>query len=173
MSKLDFNHTGNYYEITIFNLPKYLGKYQNKLTSNAPNKRKEKERKEKESKVNKEKENVPVDEIKNEVDPARLINLWNKTFPEKMYNSFNLGSGKHLEKFFISNGYMKNLQDWEELFNTCKKSEKLMNKTDLDASWFGLLWILDYDNILKIKNGNFDSKKSGIDWSFMEKYAEA
>ena len=50
-SRLTYTLNGNYYEIQVANLRKYLGKYQTKNTPKLPNKRKGKESKEKESKV--------------------------------------------------------------------------------------------------------------------------
>lgn len=57
---LEFKKLENSFLFTIPNFSKYMGRYESKLESNSPNKRKEKERKEKESKLNTEAEkNLP------------------------------------------------------------------------------------------------------------------
>ena len=137
----------SYIEFDIPNLSKYLGRYEPKKSPNGSKERKGKKRKEKESKL-------PLGEYA--YFPDDVIQLWNDTMTYKFPYCRGLGSGEHLNNFIESTQHMKTLQDWVELFELCKGLEEY-------EKWnVNLNWLVNYDNALKVFNGNFKPKFRGL-----------
>lgn len=146
---LEFSIREKSYLFRIPNLSKYLGKYTNKITSNTPNKRKEKE-----SKVNKRKEKKSNN--LSSINISNLIDQYNKISTiEKMFRSHAIGSDIHWNNFQNSIGFINKMEQWVEIFTKAFESKWLLGQT-----WFNFLWLLNYDNILKVQNGNFDENSS-------------
>lgn len=139
--KLVYNKTEKYYEIEILNLPKYMGKYQIKKEPKPSNKSKEKE-----SKRNKN--------INTKITPDDVVQIYNNALGEKLGYCRGLGSDKHLKNFLEATQWLQSENDWRELFTKCEKSSYLMGD---DGGWrVNLTWLVNYDNAIKVLNGNFD-----------------
>ncbi len=93
-----------------------------------------------------------------------LIQLWNNNFPSKPYKALSLGRGSHASNLAIITNFedFSTLAQWSSLFDIAKESKFLV-----DASWFGLTWIIDHDNAIKVLNGQYSGaeKKSDLDTS--------
>lgn len=154
---LDYVLTSDKVELHIPNFSKYLGKYENKKSSNTPNKIKEKE-----IKLNESKEKT--------ITPDEVLDLWNLKHGEKFGYCPGIGSGKHRENILEAIKFLKTAQDWENLFNKATNSEFLTgnNKSDWTVNF---LWLIDYDNALKVLSDNFDDQKivRAIQSEFLQK----
>lgn len=136
---------------------KYYGKYKNVSEENFPNKRKEKE-----IKLNESKEKG--------ITPDEVLDLWNLKHGEKFGYCPGIGSGKHRENILEAIKFLKTAQDWENLFSKATSSEFLTgnNKSDWTVNF---LWLIDYDNALKVLSDNFDDQKivRAIQAEFLQK----
>jgi len=150
---LEFKKGNKNFQFTIPNFSKYLGKYTNKTEPNGPNKRKEKERKEKERKENSAKALTPDD----------VVQLWNEKMPSNNFkHCLGLGSGRHVENFLEARQWMQDLKSWDELFTKCVNNKKLNGENEI--KWrVNLTWLVDYDNALKVLNGNYENEKTWMD----------
>jgi len=92
------------------------------------------------------------------ISEYNLIEIWNKKFPEKRFKAFSFGGGVHYENFKISTGYLTGIENWSELFETAKASQWLSVQP-----FFGLLWCLSYDNILKIQSDVYKNNSESLD----------
>ncbi len=135
----------NLYEFYVPNLSKYLGKYENKMSPNSPNKIKENKIKEKES-------------IKERVTCDDVLNLWNDSYGNKFGYCPGFGSGKHLENVLESLGFLKTIDDWKNLFLKATESNFLSGKNNNDWT-VNLLWLIDYDNALKVLSDTYNENK--------------
>lgn len=139
-------------EILFPKLAKYMGKYETKLPSNSPNKRKEKEIKE-----NKTKEGEEF--VWCGVSPDEIVQAWNDRFGQVLGYCHGLGAAKHRDNFFTSAGFLTSKDDWVRLFDKVEESDLLMGKGD--KGWkASLLWLVNYDNALRVLSDEF---KSGAD----------
>jgi biotin operon repressor len=92
-----------------------------------------------------------------------VIQLWNDTMPQHGFKYCRgLGGGEHLRNFVEATKWMQDKKSWQELFELCAKSN-FLNGTD--GKWrVNLTWLVNYDNALKVFNGNFeDNEKSWLD----------
>jgi hypothetical protein len=145
--------TESFYEFHIPNLAKYLGKYETKIDSNSPNKRKEKENKIKESKIYK---NITPDEV---------IQIYNETVQGKLKPFTAHLAGSALTNFFEASQYLKTGNEWKSLFEKVLQSDFLLGRTD--SKWtVNFLWLVDYDNALKVISGNFDNEQADYSYLF-------
>lgn len=114
----------------------------------------------------KEKIKKRIDKIKgsdaNSYSPDDLIQLWNETLGDKLSYCRGLGSGKHIEKFSETRTFIKDLSEWVDIFEKCKSSPNLMGENGIEWK-VNLLWLVDYDNLLKVLNGNYDQGSSKLD----------
>lgn len=95
---------------------------------------------------------------KNKYTPDDVINLYNKNFGEKLGYCRGLGSGEHLNNFLEASSWLKDDADWQILFDKCKESDTLMG---IDGKWnVNLTWLVNYDNAIKVLNGNYDNGNS-------------
>lgn len=84
------------------------------------------------------------------IDPMHVVDLWNEMLgPEKGYSS-GLGSGEHLKNFLNSTGFLPTIEHWRKLFGMVKASKFLIEKP-----WCKLTWLVNYDNALKVLDGNY------------------
>ena len=149
------------YEFSVPNLLKYLGKYETKCSPNAPNKIKENK-----IKTNKIKENkitpispLDLDQLKTlepRLTPDDVIQVYNSTVGH-LLKPFSVHlAGKALDNFLEAKQYLKTEDDWRALFERVLKSDYLLGKSE--SGWVvNLLWLVDYDNALKVISGNFDN----------------
>lgn len=95
------------------------------------------------------------------IDPMRLVELWNEhCIPKGYKRCHGLGAGIHLKNFLESLKYLPTEKDWTDLFDTMFKSKFL--KGENDKGWRpGLTWIVNFDNAIKVKNGDF-SDNNGL-----------
>lgn len=158
---LEFKKGEKNFQFTIPNFAKYLGKYTTKNTSNSSNKRKEKESKRKESKVNSE----------STFTPDELIQLWNTMLtPYGFDHCRGIGTGKFLSDFLEARQWLKTSESWGELFDAVIQSEYLKGE-NINGWKASLTWLVDYDNALKVLNGNYANKEKQnvLSDSFIEK----
>lgn len=110
--------------------------------------------------------NLPLDKIRKEKNKNiyisknysvdDVINLWNKKLGEKLGYCQGLGSGKHLINLSESMKFVQTLKEWEDIFSKCETTPNLMGENNI--GWkVNLLWLVDYDNFLKVQNGNYDN----------------
>jgi hypothetical protein len=115
----------------------------------------------------KEKKNTSYSVAPVSYTPDQLVQLWNDTMPQHGFAYCRgLGSGKHLEKFMEAVRFMPQLEQWRELFAGCVGLPALNGSSKL--GWrVSLTWLVDYDNALKVLNGNFSNEqqqgKSALD----------
>lgn len=137
--------------LAIPNFSKYFGSYKKTEPSIAPNKRKEKEIKEKSI--------SPTPFLTSQkLTPDEIINHWNMRYGARFGHCPGVGGGKHRENILESLKYLNTLDDWTKLFDMAASSEFLSgsNKSDWTVNF---LWLIDYDNALKVLSGNFDEQK--------------
>jgi len=111
----------------------------------------------------KDKEKKRIDKTREEgITPDDVVQLWNEfATKNNLKICRGLGSGKHLQNFIEAINWLKEKKDWDELFTLCGKSDFLMGKENGD--WIvSLTWLVDYDNALKVLNGNFEKKEFEI-----------
>lgn len=73
-----------------------------------------------------------------------VANIWNTQFPEKPA-PFLLSASLNKE-FFTTIGYLNTLKQWEDLILKAKSLDWYAKN-----GWFSIIWILKYDNALKIQ----------------------
>lgn len=167
---VNFQYGSSTVQVSIPNFSKYFGSYKKNEQLMGPNKRKGNKIKEKEIKT----PIVPTSDTPTleipipKYTPDDLVQLWNDTMPSVgLEYCRGLGSGKHLENYIEAQKFLPSLGDWKEVLEICRK-EKTLNSGDNKINWkVNLLWLVDYDNCLKVLNGNFKSKKTNL-----EKWAE-
>lgn len=90
--------------------------------------------------------------------PDHFVDLWNEIFGERLKRISGIGSGKHLENFLKSLEFLPTENHWRDLFKLCMDTPKVMGQNDI--GWTVTpTWIVDYDNAIKILNGDFDDAK--------------
>tara|TARA_R110000868_G_C10972548_1_gene770448 strand:- start:31030 stop:31812 length:783 start_codon:yes stop_codon:yes gene_type:complete len=169
---LVYTKTKNTYAIDIPNFAKYFGSYGKikTITGDKEKKRKEKKRniyiQDEVSNLSTKKTNKIVANNNHDTasySPDDLIQLWNTTMT--LDNGFafchGLGSGKHLHNFIEARNFMKDISAWEELFTKIKKIKSLKEN---NIGWkVNLNWLVDYDNVLKVLNGNFEQQSNALE----------
>jgi len=150
---LEFKKGEKSFVFTIPNLAKYLGKYTNKKTSNSPNKRKEKEIKEKERKE-KETENI--------LGPPEweIINLFNQIIAGNGRVQYYAGvvlPPRARDDYITLCGFpeFQTPEDYEEYFKLISETPKLMGTDERFNINITLPWIINPDNAMKIKSGQY------------------
>lgn len=97
--------------------------------------------------------------------PDEVRISWNKFAIKNGFNQCaGIGSGKHLNNFLEAINFLPTLSDWEDLFNRCAKSNFLNGGAP--SGWkVSFIWLCDYDNALKVLNGEFESTTNNVlDW---------
>lgn len=70
-----------------------------------------------------------------------------------------LGGGVHRDNCLESIRYLPDQASWENLFAKCRESEFLTGKGK--STWtVNLIWLVNYDNALKVLSDNFDENKA-------------
>jgi hypothetical protein len=99
------------------------------------------------------------------IAPDDVVQLYNETLGKKLEYCRGLGSHQHLNNFLEATQWLKTKDDWLELFHKCENRSHLMGE---DGGWcVSLTWLVNYDNALKVLNGNFNNNKkytSVKDW---------
>lgn len=141
------------YTIDIPNFLNYFGSYGKMKQELSLKKRKEKKRK----------ENIYIGNI----TPDGIVQLWNEKMPKHDFKyCHGLGMDKHLKKFLEAVNFLDTKEKWNELFTRCIESKKLSG--DNNINWkANLLWLVDYDNALKVLNEDYkeDSVIDKIDFN--------
>lgn len=152
IDQLQSNSESTMIQLSIPKALKYFGRYEKVREENCPNKRKEKEIKVKESKVN------------IQVTPDEVIQLYNETMQGKLKPFTAFLAGTALNNFLEARQYLKTLQDWKHLFEKVLQSDFLLGRTD--QKWVvNFIWLVNYDNALKVISGNFDNEQ--VDYSYL------
>ena len=141
------------YTLDIPNFLNYFGSYGKLKDNQATKKRKEKKRK----------ENIYIGQIL----PDDIVQLWNEKMPQHGFkHSHGLGMDKHLKKFLEAVNYLDTKEKWSELFTLCIDSKKLSGENNINWK-ANLLWLVDYDNALKVLNEDYkeDSVIDKIDFN--------
>lgn len=137
--------------IEIPNFLKYYGSYQKTNDKTLLSK----EKKSKEKKINNKKPEIQIPKTK--IRPDDVVQLWNETMTSNGdYFCHGLGSGEHLKNFIESIRWLPEITEWKHLFEKCKASKFLMGEQENSTFRVSLTWLCDYDNCIKVLNGNFD-----------------
>jgi len=151
--KLCSNYDSTMIKLSIPNSLKYFGSYQKVRDEKFPNKRKEKENKIKESKIYKS------------ITPDEVIQIYNETVQGKLKPFTAHLAGSALTNFFEASQYLKTGNEWKALFEKVLQSDFLLGRTD--SKWtVNFLWLVDYDNALKVISGNFDNEQADYSYLF-------
>ena len=104
------------------------------------------------------------------ISPDEVLDLWNLKHGEKFGYCPGIGSGKHRENILEAIKYLKTAKDWENVFNKATNSEFLTGNNKFDWT-VNFLWLIDYDNALKVLSDNFDDQKivRAIQAEFLQK----
>lgn len=92
--------------------------------------------------------------------PDTVVNLWNSAMGAKLGYCKSLGANKHLKNFLDAVQFLNTEKSWLELFELCDQSDFLSGRTERGDWRASLTWLVDYDNALRVLNGEF---KSGAD----------
>ncbi len=147
----------NFYRIKIPNLAKIKDNHTknlqvtgNKVSENLPQEKKRTDKKRKDKNIY-------------GITPDDIIQLWNDEMPQHGFEYCRgLGSGKHLHNAIESMGFLQEKKSWHELFTTCIKAQTLNGDNNLN--WrVSLTWLVDYDNAIKVLNGNYKQKETWLD----------
>ena len=84
-------------------------------------------------------------------DIMKLLEIYREILPTKP-KVFGLGSGEHLKNFLQASDHLSTEDDWRVLFDKVANSPYLMSK-----SWCNLLWLVNFDNALKVLCDHYDS----------------
>lgn len=90
------------------------------------------------------------------INPDIVVQLWNDKMAPTHGFCHGIGTGKHLERFIESRKFLKEKHDWENLFDAVSKLKQVEDNFNWKPN---LTWLCDYDNALKILNGNMATKK--------------
>jgi hypothetical protein len=91
--------------------------------------------------------------------PDHWIQLWNECFGPRLHYCHGLGGGIHLQNFIESLKFLPTEKHWRELFQICMSTPRLMGQNGIDWA-ITPTWIVNYDNALKVLNGDFEEGKS-------------
>jgi hypothetical protein len=92
------------------------------------------------------------------IAPDTVVQLWNNFMSDTHGFCHGIGTGKHLENFVESRKFLITENQWISLFEEVRNIKQPDNE---DFNWTpNLTWLCDYDNALKILNGNMATKKS-------------
>jgi hypothetical protein len=95
---------------------------------------------------------------KAEISPDNIVQLWNTKMPEHEFEfCHGLGMGEHLKKFLEATNFLDTKEKWDELFTQCIESKALSGDNNIDWK-VNLIWLVNYDNALKVLSGNYKSK---------------
>lgn len=132
-------------KIRFSNLPKYLGRYDNKKDSNTSNKRKGNKIKEKELSEQVLPPALPI-------TPDDLANEFNLIFQGKLKPSPGLGMGEHFQNFLKTCRILKTRADWIALLKSAADQDWLIkqSKTPLTLSW-----LVREENAIKVLEGKY------------------
>lgn len=90
--------------------------------------------------------------------PDELMDLWNQKMGAEFGYSRGFGGGDHRKHVMESLNYLKTAEAWCELFDKCKKSKHLTGGSE--SGWtVNLLWLVNYDNALKVLSDVYDDSK--------------
>jgi hypothetical protein len=90
--------------------------------------------------------------------PDHFVDLWNEYFGERLKRINSIGGGKHRDNFLKSLEFLPTEKHWRDLFDQCLNSPKVMGQNDI--GWTVTpTWIVDFDNAIKVINGDFDDAK--------------
>ena len=106
------------------------------------------------------------------ITPDQIVDLYNKRFGKERGFCRGLGANKHLHNFLEAAFYLDTKEKWSELFDMVDKSEWLSGKISFKnrpAFKADLLWLVNYDNALKVLNGNFQEGHSNFDQEALAK----
>lgn len=89
--------------------------------------------------------------------PDQIVDLWNNALAKKLGYSHGLGVGDHLKNFFEAREFLDTPEKWAAYFEKITTFPFLMGENP--RGWkVGLQWAVDYDNALKVLDGQYDNK---------------
>ena len=149
---LVFTKLDTTYEISIPNFLKYYGSYQKTDRQDVANKRKENKSKEKES--------ICIEQTDVEsITPDGVVQIWNNVLAAKLGYSHGLGVGEHLKNFFEARQFLNTSEKWTSYFEKISSFSFLLG--DNPKAWkVTLQWAVNYDNALKVLDGQYDKTTS-------------
>jgi len=150
--QIEQQKTSKYRIISIVNWHKYQSTEQH-IEQQANNKRTTSEQQVNTNKNVKNEKNGKNTTESEKIDEMQIIQMWNDFFmgSVKMYTG-SLGNDAR-NNFVEAIGFMPEKESWLKIFEKIKSSKSMMaNKS------FNLLFVLKYDNSMKILNGTYDWK---------------
>lgn len=90
--------------------------------------------------------------------PDHVVDLWNEIFGDRLSRASTLGGGKHRDNFLKSLEFLPTEKHWRDLFEQCLNIPRLMGQNDINWA-VSLVWIVDFDNAIKVLNGDFAEDK--------------
>lgn len=119
--------------------------------------------------IDKDRQNVPVkvdlekwigsSAQEKSITPDEIIDLWNQSMGKEFGHCPGFGGGEHRSNVLEAIKYLKNASDWEALFLKCRQSKHLTGGSE--SGWtVNLLWLVNYDNALKVLSDVYDDQKA-------------
>lgn len=91
--------------------------------------------------------------------PDHVVQAWNESMGKEFGYCPGLGGGAHRDNCLESISYLPDQASWESLFQKCRESDFLTGKGK--STWtVNLIWLVNYDNALKVLSDNFDENKA-------------
>ncbi len=152
--KLDYNYSEKFYQLSIVNLPFYIGKYKKPKQKVPPKENKIKENKIKEKKVS---DFGPPED--------KVINLFNEIVAGNGRVQYYAGVSlppKARDEYFTLCGFegFQSMDDFISYFKLIRNTPKLMGTDERFNVNISLPWLLQADNAIKIKSGQYQSDLS-------------
>jgi hypothetical protein len=97
--------------------------------------------------------------------PHQLIDYWNEKMTPKFAHCKDIGSGSYLRSLLETMKYLQKLSDWDEIFDKVKSTKKFNGDNDLNWQ-ANLIWLCDYDNVLKVINHKQKTNKDNYNIIF-------
>lgn len=88
---------------------------------------------------------------KGKYTPDDLVQYWNEKMTPNFAYCHGLGSGSYLKKFIETVNYLQELSDWDDILDKVKSTEQFNGQNNLNWK-ASLIWLCDYDNVLKVIN---------------------
>lgn len=102
---------------------------------------------------------TPAQEAPRNITPDEVVDAWNTTMGASFGYCPGLGGGTHRDNCLEAIKYLPNLESWNALFEKAKASKFLTGQNE--SGWtVNCLWIVNYDNALKVLSDVYDDGKA-------------
>lgn len=97
-------------------------------------------------------------EVSPKFTPDHFVDVWNELLGKRLKYMVSLGGGIHRDNFLKSLEFLPTEKHWRDLLETCINTPKLMGQNDIEWA-ITPTWIVNYDNAIKVLNGDFEDGK--------------